>query len=185
MKTCFKNNIKLFVGIFIGLVISGISVYALSVASKDVSYDNTNSISEKVNVQDAIDDLYSKINAVDVVYVTSNWKQAVSWNDKGLGRTLYINNDYVSYSTNKVTVKKNFKAKIYAGIYNTNAPSSAPQYQFYTNSTRSMSITGTATAESSTTKNVTVNLSAGDVLYARMYGGGEPTWYVTIIEKVD
>ncbi len=48
------KNIKLYIGIIIGLVLSGITVYALSINSKDVSYKTT-------NVSDAIDDLYEKV----------------------------------------------------------------------------------------------------------------------------
>ena len=62
MKPFFKNNIKFFAGMLVGLVISSISVYALTIASKDVSYDNTISGIEKTNVQDAIDELYTKLS---------------------------------------------------------------------------------------------------------------------------
>ncbi len=48
------KNVKLCIGIIIGLVLSGITVYALSINSKDVSYKTT-------NVSDAIDDLYEKV----------------------------------------------------------------------------------------------------------------------------
>ena len=48
------KNIKLYIGIIIGLVLGSITVYALSLNSKDVSYKNT-------NVSDAIDDLYEKV----------------------------------------------------------------------------------------------------------------------------
>ena len=47
------KNIKLYIGIIIGLVLSGIGVYALSLNSKDVSYKNS-------NVSDAIDELYER-----------------------------------------------------------------------------------------------------------------------------
>jgi len=45
----------------LGLLIAGsIGVYAVNVASSDVSYDNTNSGSSATTVKDAIDELYSK-----------------------------------------------------------------------------------------------------------------------------
>ena len=45
---------KFFLGIIFGLVISAIGVYALSINSKDVSYNNS-------NVENALDDLYERI----------------------------------------------------------------------------------------------------------------------------
>ncbi len=47
-----KSNIKLFIGILIGLVISGGVVYATGVLASEISYKNG-------TVQDALDDLYS------------------------------------------------------------------------------------------------------------------------------
>ncbi len=56
-----KNNS---IGFIAGLVIAGtIGVYAVSVASSDVSYDNSNSGSEATTVSEAIDDLYTKTNS--------------------------------------------------------------------------------------------------------------------------
>lgn len=69
-----KNNIKLIIGIIIGVVISSISVYALTIASKDVSYDNINSGSESANVQGAIDELYEKVGSgkIDLLWTNPN-----------------------------------------------------------------------------------------------------------------
>ena len=64
-----KKNIRVVVAFVIGLLISGVGVYALTIASKDVSYDNTNSHSTNTNVQGAIDELYSRvgnINSADI-----------------------------------------------------------------------------------------------------------------------
>ncbi len=57
-----KNNYKLFIGIIIGALISGTSVYAATtiIKSKDVSYDKSSSGGKYDNVQDAIDELYEK-----------------------------------------------------------------------------------------------------------------------------
>ena len=53
-----KNNIP---GFILGLVIAGVvGVYAVSVASSDVTYDNSVSGSSATTVKAAIDDLYSK-----------------------------------------------------------------------------------------------------------------------------
>lgn len=46
------------IGIVIGIAICGLSVYAATIASSSVSYDNKNSGSTATNVQGALDDLY-------------------------------------------------------------------------------------------------------------------------------
>ena len=60
VKKFIKNNIKLVIGIMIGLAIAGsIGVYAATViASSSVSYDNSDSGLEATNLQDAIDEVY-------------------------------------------------------------------------------------------------------------------------------
>lgn len=60
MKKILNDNIKLIVGIIIGAVISGAGVYAVSVASSSVTYDNTNSGATATNVKGALDELYTK-----------------------------------------------------------------------------------------------------------------------------
>ena len=53
-----KNNL---VGFILGVIVTAsIGVYAVSVASSEVTYDNTNSGSSATTVKDAIDDLYLK-----------------------------------------------------------------------------------------------------------------------------
>ena len=55
-----KNNIKLIVGIIIGFVLSSGVVYALTLyQASEVAYDNSNSRTDKTEVQSAIDELYS------------------------------------------------------------------------------------------------------------------------------
>ena len=56
-----KNNIKLFVGILIGIVICGISVYAAEeiINAKDIRYKTK-------TVEDSLNELYIKANAKDV-----------------------------------------------------------------------------------------------------------------------
>ena len=63
-----KNNIKLIIGIIIGIIISGSIVYAYDLFANSVGYDNTTSGLKDANnqdvdnVQDAIDVLYSRAN---------------------------------------------------------------------------------------------------------------------------
>jgi len=63
MKKLLKLNIKTIIVFILGLLIAssvGI-IYALSIASSDVTYDNSTSGSEATTVKNAIDDLYNKI----------------------------------------------------------------------------------------------------------------------------
>ena len=60
-----KKNIKLIIGIIIGLIISGISVYAVTVASSDVTYSNSKTTAKNVNA--ALNDLYSRVGDVSSV----------------------------------------------------------------------------------------------------------------------
>ena len=56
-----KKNYKLLIGIIIGSIITGTSVYAATViSSKDISYDNTSSKLSSPNVKDALDELSTK-----------------------------------------------------------------------------------------------------------------------------
>ena len=56
-----KNNYKLFIGLIIGGILSGTSVYAANtIYSKNVTYDNSNSGLSATNVQDALDETYTK-----------------------------------------------------------------------------------------------------------------------------
>ena len=58
IKNFIKDNKKIFVGILIGMLISSGSVYAASIISKDVSYDNSSSKLTSNNVQGSIDEVY-------------------------------------------------------------------------------------------------------------------------------
>lgn len=61
MVDTIKRNRKFLLGIIIGILISGITVYATSVlSSSEVSYDNSKSHSSSDNVQGAIEELYRK-----------------------------------------------------------------------------------------------------------------------------
>lgn len=72
MKKLIKSNIKLIIGILIGMVLSITTVYAATIlfASSQVSYDNTSSGMSATNVQDALDELYTKANTwIDPSYI--------------------------------------------------------------------------------------------------------------------
>ena len=56
-----KNNYKFLIGVIVGLLLSGTGVYAANtIYSKNVTYDNSNSGLSATNVQDALDETYTK-----------------------------------------------------------------------------------------------------------------------------
>ena len=56
-----KNNYKFLIDVIVGLLLSGTGVYAANtIYSKNVIYDNSNSGLSATNVQDALDETYSK-----------------------------------------------------------------------------------------------------------------------------
>ncbi|MBR2828423.1 MAG: hypothetical protein IKE70_04250 [Bacilli bacterium] len=61
MKEKIKKNYKIIVAFILGLTISGIGAYAVSIASSSVSYDNTNSGATATDVKGAIDELYETV----------------------------------------------------------------------------------------------------------------------------
>lgn len=58
MKKFISNNIKLLIGILIGIIISSGVVYAVNISSANVNYDNTNSGISSSNVEGALNELY-------------------------------------------------------------------------------------------------------------------------------
>ncbi len=56
-----KDNYKFLIGVIVGLLLSGTGVYAANtIYSKNVTYDNSNSGLSATNVQDALDETYTK-----------------------------------------------------------------------------------------------------------------------------
>lgn len=74
MKKILKSNVKFISGFLLGLVIAGaISVYAFTISSSEVSYDNSTSGLEANNVKDALDSLYASSGGnINFVRVTSS-----------------------------------------------------------------------------------------------------------------
>jgi len=103
-----KNKYKIIIAIIIGItLVSVVSVYATTtiLKSEDVSYDNTSSSISSNNVQDAIDELYSKVGSgsgsgisvtVDGVKKTSvpergAYTVTITCNDSTTGEWDYLN----------------------------------------------------------------------------------------------
>ena len=79
--------------ILLGILIAGtFDIYASSVASGDVTYDNTESGSEAETEKDAIDDLYSKIistGSSNIVYIGSTTGNTATFNIQSLYPDIY------------------------------------------------------------------------------------------------
>lgn len=58
-----NGNIKFILGVLVGILISGITVYAVNISSSNVEYDNTNSGLQSNNVEGAINELYQGVSA--------------------------------------------------------------------------------------------------------------------------
>ena len=77
IKVFFKNNIKFFVGLIIGSLITGSAAYAaIIIQASNVGYTDTNSIGA-TNVQSAIEKLYTKcggtiVPSTGTAYYTEN-----------------------------------------------------------------------------------------------------------------
>lgn len=66
IRDFIKSNIKVFIGIIIGiLVTSGVVYAAVLIDASDVTYTPSNSEWGVSNVSDALDDLYTKADAIN------------------------------------------------------------------------------------------------------------------------
>ena len=118
----FKNNFKLIIGFFIGVILaSSIAVYATSYFAKDITYKDGK------NVEQALNELYNK---KDLLWVNSNSSvefanQKLNIDLSGytaiiiLGKLTATNNDIKSYSY--IEIGKNGKLEMYDtdGVYTT------------------------------------------------------------------
>lgn len=170
IKKFIKNNIKLVIGIMIGLAIAGsIGVYAATViASKDVTYSNTTSGLTATTVQGAIDEIYKKAKPTEFKvgdYVsmtptkttftvpmtltgyTSN--QTINPRELNLWRVIRINSDntvdMVSVYVSSVNVYFRGQAVYQNFIGTLNYIAKQYENQKYTSGSRHMGYNGTQT----------------------------------------
>ena len=81
MKKLVKNNIKVLVAFILGVLVSGIGVYAVTVASSSVSYSNPTSGSTSTTVKEALDELYDVAKSCKVKSVSfadDSWDRIIS-----------------------------------------------------------------------------------------------------------
>ena len=81
VKKIIKNNIKVLVAFILGVLVSGIGVYAVTVASSSVSYSNATSGSTSTTVKEALDELYDAAKSCKVKSVSfadDSWDRIIS-----------------------------------------------------------------------------------------------------------
>ena len=141
-------------------------------------------------VADALDSLYAtQNNVIDnlregrIVFITESYKKATGWNSSGFNKIIHIEDDYFSYSSNVLTVKKNCNVTIKATLINSGATSSGSIYKLYKNNDVILTVTNTTADGATKVGSITLSLEEGDTLYAQMYGGGNNyTTHLTTFE---
>ena len=79
VKKIIKNNVKVLVGIIIGTMVTGTGVYAATVINaSDVSYKNASSGMTSTNVQGAIEELNTKIQADKIKAYKFNYPSCIT-----------------------------------------------------------------------------------------------------------
>ena len=71
-----KNNKKLLFGVIIGVLLTSTTVYAVQAIATSIAYDNTTSGLQATNVQDALDELYTRAK----ISKRSNFIEAYTYN---------------------------------------------------------------------------------------------------------
>ena len=108
-----KNNIKLIIGILIGILIASTTVYAVTIIdANEVAFNNTTTSLNSTNVQDALDELHSNfIQGERMIYRNSS----ASWS---LNQNISSFTSGTDFFTTKNSINHNFYLK-YSVINNT------------------------------------------------------------------
>ena len=91
-----KNNIKLIIGFFIGLILAGGVVYA-AVSASEIGYTRTGSSVK--NVSEALNELYTKYNNGELQYDTFDSNGYISYSSAG---TFWTKNLSIPAGTRKI-----------------------------------------------------------------------------------
>ena len=117
VKIFIKNNIKTVIAFILGMIISGTGVYAATIlfASNEVSYDNTSSGMTATNVQDALDELYTKANSiVPIDFDTFQTNTAKTVYASKLGVCIDINNKLNCFKAGNWDIEKNHIKEVFS-----------------------------------------------------------------------
>ena len=119
VKKFLIGNIKTVVAFILGIIISGTTVYAATIlfASNQVSYDNTSSGMSATNVQDALDELYTKAQnmvPIDPNTFNTNTKKTVYASSKGV--CIKRNNKLNCFKINNWSEEQNHIQQVFSDI---------------------------------------------------------------------
>ena len=115
-----KDNLKIIVAFILGLIISGTGVYAATIlySGDQVGYDNTSSGMSATNVQDALDELYTKAQNVEVPIdpdtFTTNTAKTVYASSKGV--CIKRNNKLNCFKINNRAEEQNHIQQVFSDI---------------------------------------------------------------------
>ena len=119
MKKIIKDNLKIIVAFILGIIISGTGVYAATILynGDQVSYDNTSSGMTATNVQDALDELYTKANnmvPIDPNTFETNAAKTVYASSKGV--CIKRNNKLNCFKVNNLVEEQNHIQQVFSDI---------------------------------------------------------------------
>ena len=118
VKKFLLKNIKPVLAFILGIIISGIGVYAaILYASSDVGYDNTGSGLTSTNVQDALDELYTKAQnmvPIDPDTFQTNTAKTVYASSKGI--CIKRNNKLNCFKINNWAEEQNHIQQVFSDV---------------------------------------------------------------------
>lgn len=107
-----KTNIKLIIGIIIGILLATGSVFAYSYFASDISYNKKTGTDTTISVETALNDLYSKL-PTGTIPITTKGSQIDVSNYKYADTTgLYTSEEYQNYGTTQYNNGKNESVKV-------------------------------------------------------------------------
>ena len=119
IKKLLLGNIKTVVAFILGVIVSGTTVYAATIlfASNQVGYDNTSSGLTSTNVQDALDELYTKAqNMVPIDPNTFNTNTAKTVYASSKGVCIKRNNKLNCFKINNWSEEQNHIQQVFSDI---------------------------------------------------------------------
>ena len=187
-KVINKNTIFTFI---LGIIISGVTVYAVTYNANQINFTPTNNNWKKqdgtniTNVQDALNSLYdNKKSSNNVIFVGASWKYASNWG-RGFSFNVLSNDDYIEFSDRTVKFKKAGKVKITVFIDNTDTSSTNPMYKLYKDNEELLSLTNGKSENDYKKESIVVDVEKDSSIYPSMYGAKIYTYGITVFELVD
>ena len=108
----FNKNLIMFIGIIIGLILGGAVVYAGTFLARDIDYDNTISNLNATNVQNAIDELYSKAHMDILNKITIKQQNALKGSSSRSNAVFYFENNIINNYTYFKIIDKSVNAYV-------------------------------------------------------------------------